>query len=189
MPVPGTIEIPAGLSSERNPPWPCLVGSLAPPASSLSVSRWQPCPVAPGSGPGHHRSHPRHGHGFHRATVVRRHGDAAATSRPTPQRSLTTNASGVSMSATLLRVGNYDVSARALGFRESSRGQRCGSDWARRSTLNFALAPQVVQLQELTVAAEPALDVTELGLGHPAERRGGRRVCPTTAATSSTSPR
>src|SRR3954453_5274669 len=36
------------------------------------------------------------------------------------QRTLTTNASGVYV-ATLLRAGQYDISARALGFREKPR--------------------------------------------------------------------
>ncbi|HEV8176348.1 MAG TPA: TonB-dependent receptor, partial [Gemmatimonadales bacterium] len=75
------------------------------------------------------------------------------------QRSLTTNQRGV-YAATLLRVGNYDVSARALGFRESRRsGVPVGL--GETVTLDFSLAPQVVQLQELTVQAEPALDVSQ----------------------------
>jgi len=74
-------------------------------------------------------------------------------------RSLTTNQRGV-YAATLLRVGNYDVSARALGFRESRRsGVPVGL--GETVTLDFALAPQVVQLQELTVQAEPELDVSQ----------------------------
>jgi hypothetical protein len=67
------------------------------------------------------------------------------------ERTLTTNASGV-YAATLLRVGSYDVGARALGFRESRRDSvavRLGETVER----NFALAPQVVQLQELTAQA------------------------------------
>ncbi|MEA2724431.1 MAG: hypothetical protein QOH59_2202, partial [Gemmatimonadales bacterium] len=75
------------------------------------------------------------------------------------QRTLTTNQRGV-YAATLLRVGNYDVSARAVGFRESKRsGVPVGL--GETVTLDFALAPQVVQLQELTVQAEPALDVSQ----------------------------
>ncbi len=75
------------------------------------------------------------------------------------QRSLTTNQRGV-YAATLLRVGNYDVSARAVGFRESKRsGVPVGL--GETVTLDFALAPQVVQLQELTVEAEPTLDVSQ----------------------------
>jgi carboxypeptidase family protein len=75
------------------------------------------------------------------------------------ERSLTTNQRGI-YAATLLRVGNYDVSARALGFRESRRrGVPVGL--GETVTLDFALAPQVVQLQELTVEAEPALDVSQ----------------------------
>ncbi len=67
------------------------------------------------------------------------------------ERILTTNASGVYI-ATLLRVGTYDVEARAVGFQESRRDSvqvRLGET----VEINFALAPQVVQLQELTVAA------------------------------------
>src|SRR6185295_7760879 len=45
------------------------------------------------------------------ATVTLRHRETNA------QRTLTTNASGVYV-ATLLRVGLYDIRARALGFRE-----------------------------------------------------------------------
>ena len=72
------------------------------------------------------------------------------------QRTLNTNASGTYV-ATLLRVGSYDIGARALGFRESRRdsvGLRLGETVER----NFALAPQVVQLQELTAAAEAPVD-------------------------------
>jgi carboxypeptidase family protein len=72
-------------------------------------------------------------------------------------RTLSTNASGVYV-ATLLRVGSYDVGARALGFRESRRDSvavRLGETVER----SFALAPQVVQLEELTaLAPEAAVD-------------------------------
>ena len=70
------------------------------------------------------------------------------------ERTLSTNASGVYV-ATLLRVGSYDIGARALGFRESRRdsvGVRLGETVER----NFALAPQIVQLQELTALAPEA---------------------------------
>src|SRR4051812_3642410 len=74
-------------------------------------------------------------------------------------RSLNTNASGVYV-ATLLRVGLYDIGARALGFREARRdsvGLRLGETVDE----SFVLAPQAVQLQELSVSApEPAVDVT-----------------------------
>jgi hypothetical protein len=86
------------------------------------------------------------------ATVTLRHRETNA------QRTLTTNASGVYV-ATLLRVGLYDLRARALGFREDRADSvpvRLGETVER----SFALAPQVVQLQELTVSAEPAVDVT-----------------------------
>jgi hypothetical protein len=72
-------------------------------------------------------------------------------------RILNTNASGTYV-ATLLRVGSYDMGARALGFRESRRDSvavRLGETVER----NFALAPQIVQLQELTAATpEPLVD-------------------------------
>ena len=87
------------------------------------------------------------------ATVTLRHVETNA------ERSLTTNDRGV-YAATLLRVGDYDVSGRALGFRESRRGP-VAVGLGETVTLNFALAPQVVQLQELTVEAEPTLDVSE----------------------------
>jgi hypothetical protein len=87
------------------------------------------------------------------ATVSLRHRATNA------ERTLTTNASGVFV-ATLLRVGIYDMRARGLGFREAQRDSvavRLGET----VELDFALAPQVVQLEELTVAApEPAVDVT-----------------------------
>jgi hypothetical protein len=70
------------------------------------------------------------------------------------ERTLNTNASGVYV-ATLLRVGSYDIGARALGFRESRRDSvavRLGETVER----NFALAPQIVQLQELTALAPEA---------------------------------
>ena len=76
------------------------------------------------------------------------------------ERTLTTNASGVYI-ATLLRVGTYDVAARAVGFQESRRDSvnvRLGET----VEINFALAPQVVELQELTVAApERGVDPTQ----------------------------
>ncbi len=75
------------------------------------------------------------------------------------ERTLTTNASGVYI-ATLLRVGTYDVAARAVGFQEDRRDSvqvRLGET----VEINFMLAPQVVQLQELTVAApERGIDPT-----------------------------
>jgi hypothetical protein len=74
------------------------------------------------------------------------------------ERVLTTNESGVYV-ATLLRVGTYDVSARALGFQEGKRSQltlRLGETLE----VPFQLVPQVVQLQEISVAAEPLIDVT-----------------------------
>ncbi len=87
------------------------------------------------------------------ATVTLRHVETNAS------RSLTTNDRGV-YAATLLRVGNYDASSRALGYRESRRGA-VAVGLGETVTLNFTLIPQVVQLQELTVEAEPVLDVTE----------------------------
>ncbi len=75
------------------------------------------------------------------------------------ERTLTTNERGVFV-ATLLRVGRYDVRARAVGFRESERtgvGLRLGETL----DLPFVLAPQAVQLQEITVAGgEQTVEVT-----------------------------
>ena len=76
------------------------------------------------------------------------------------ERVLTTNERGVFV-ATLLRVGTYNVTARALGFQAS---QRSGVALRLGETVDlpFALAPQAVQLQELTATAqEPAVDVTK----------------------------
>src|SRR5919112_1237688 len=87
------------------------------------------------------------------ATVTLRHTETNA------ERSLTTNDRGV-YAATLLRVGNYDVTGRAVGYRESRRGA-VAVGLGETVTLTFSLAPQVVQLQELTVEAEPTLDVSE----------------------------
>jgi hypothetical protein len=74
------------------------------------------------------------------------------------ERVLTTNERGVYV-ATLLRVGTYEVTARALGFQEKKE-----SDLILRlgETLDvpFALIPQAVQLQEITVSGEPLIDVT-----------------------------
>ncbi len=89
------------------------------------------------------------------------------------QRTLNTNASGVYV-ATLLQVGHYDIRARALGFREARRDSvalRLGET----VQTDFALAPQVVQLEELTVSAEPPVDVTSSESATRLERRGGRR--------------
>src|SRR5690348_14776208 len=76
------------------------------------------------------------------------------------ERVLTTNERGVYV-ATLLRVGRYDITARALGFQEDSLPGvevRLGET----QDASFALIPQVVQLEEITVAgAEPPVDVTK----------------------------
>src|SRR5829696_1442654 len=87
------------------------------------------------------------------ATVTLRHLETNAS------RSLTTNDRGI-YAATLLRVGAYDVTARALGFRESRRGP-VAVGLGEEVPLNFTLIPQAVQLQELTVSAEPPVDVTQ----------------------------
>ncbi|MEO6055335.1 MAG: TonB-dependent receptor, partial [Gemmatimonadales bacterium] len=75
------------------------------------------------------------------------------------ERVLTTNERGVYV-ATLLRVGTYEVTARALGFQES---RRTGLVLRLGEALDvpFGLTPQAVQLEEITVAAaEPVVDVT-----------------------------
>ena len=74
-------------------------------------------------------------------------------------RVLTTNDLGVYV-GTLLRVGTYDVGARALGFTEA---RRSGVPLRLGETvdISFGLVPQAVQLEEITVAAtEPTVDVT-----------------------------
>jgi hypothetical protein len=68
------------------------------------------------------------------------------------ERVLTTNDRGVYV-ATLLRVGTYDVAARALGFLEEKR-TRLGLRLGETLDVPFALKPQAVQLEEITVAAE-----------------------------------
>jgi hypothetical protein len=76
------------------------------------------------------------------------------------ERVLTTNERGVFV-ATLLRVGTYEVAARAVGFRES---RRTGVTLRLGEALDlpFVLARQAVQLQEITVAAaEPVVDATQ----------------------------
>ncbi|HEY4647542.1 MAG TPA: TonB-dependent receptor, partial [Gemmatimonadales bacterium] len=76
------------------------------------------------------------------------------------ERTLTTNTSGVYV-ATLLRVGQYDIRARALGFREKQR-DTVAVTLGETVEANFSLTPQAVQLEELTVAApEPEVDVTK----------------------------
>jgi hypothetical protein len=76
------------------------------------------------------------------------------------ERVLTTNERGVYV-ATLLRVGTYDITARALGFREAKRTSlplRLGETLDQ----SFALVPQAVQLQEITVAGEePTVDPSQ----------------------------
>ncbi len=74
-------------------------------------------------------------------------------------RTLTTNQQGV-YAATLLRVGTYDVNSRAVGFRADKR-DKVPVTLGETVEINFALAPQVVQLQELTVSAEPEPDVSQ----------------------------
>ena len=75
------------------------------------------------------------------------------------ERVLNTNSRGVYV-GTLLRVGTYSVRARSLGFIEAQRSNiplRLGET----VEVNFALAPQAVQLEEIQVAAqEPVVDVT-----------------------------
>ena len=79
------------------------------------------------------------------ATVVLQHRETNA------ERSITTNSSGVYV-ASLLRVGTYDISVRAIGFAMATQKGvvvRLG-DAARA---DFALRRQAVQLQDLSVAA------------------------------------
>ncbi len=71
------------------------------------------------------------------------------------ERTLTTNSSGVYV-ATLLRVGVYDLKARAVGYREE-REDSVAVGLGETVETNFALAPQIVQLQELTAEAPELL--------------------------------
>jgi hypothetical protein len=105
--------------------------------------------------------------GVIRGTVSDSSGNAIAGARVTlhnvetnAERVLITNDRGVYV-GTLLRVGTYDVSARALGFREDRRS-RLNLRLGETLDLPFILAPQVIQLQEITVAGEePLVDVTQ----------------------------
>jgi hypothetical protein len=85
------------------------------------------------------------------ATVTLRHRETNAV------RTLSTNASGVYV-ATLLRVGEYSLQARALGFKEERRDS-IGLRLGETVEVSFSLIPQAIQLQELTVSAEPVIDV------------------------------
>ena len=111
------------------------------------------------AGPGHHRGHSRRRLRFDRRSLSGAQVSLINT-ETNAERVLTTNERGVFV-ATLLRVGTYNVTARALGFQASQRsgvGLRLGET----VDLPFALAPQAVQLQELTATAqEPAVDVTQ----------------------------
>ena len=72
------------------------------------------------------------------------------------RRELTTNESGVYV-ASLLRVGSYDVGARALGFTPLQRSNvplRLGES----AVVDFRLERRAVELQEVTVAAERVTD-------------------------------
>jgi hypothetical protein len=76
------------------------------------------------------------------------------------ERVLTTNERGVFV-GTLLRVGTYNVTARAVGFLASQKNAiqvRLGET----VDLPLALEPQAIQLQEITATAPPPLiDVTQ----------------------------
>jgi hypothetical protein len=73
------------------------------------------------------------------------------------ERTLTTNASGVYV-ATLLRVGVYDIKARAVGYRQEQEDS-VAVGLGETVETNFALAPQIVQLEELLAEApEPLVD-------------------------------
>ena len=125
------------------------------------------CCVALAASPGRLSAQAQATTGVIRGTVTDSTGGALAGASVTlrnaetnAERVLTTNARGVYV-ATLLRVGTYDVTARALGFQESKRTGltlRLGET----QDVSFALVPQAVQLQEITVAAaEPPVDVTK----------------------------
>ncbi len=74
------------------------------------------------------------------------------------ERTLNTNSRGAFV-GTLLRVGTYDVRARSLGFQEAQR-DTVGLRLGETVDLEFALIPQVVQLEEITVAGTPTVDVS-----------------------------
>jgi len=75
------------------------------------------------------------------------------------QRSITTNASGIFV-ASLLPLGTYDVTARAVGFNET---KRTGVVVLVGATVELALALTTIELQAVTVEAEkPVIDVTRV---------------------------
>ncbi len=86
-------------------------------------------------------------------------------------RVLTTNERGAFV-GTLLRVGTYDVGARALGFQEAKRDS-VGLRLGETVDLQLALIPQAFQLEELTVSGEPTDRRLRLGVGYPAQRGSG----------------
>jgi hypothetical protein len=102
------------------------------------------------------------------------------------ERTLTTNASGVYV-ATLLRVGVYDIRARAVGYR-AKQEDSVAVGLGETVETNFALAPQIVQLEELLAEApEPLVDPTK---SESATRLGVEAVdSPTMGGTSSTTRR
>ncbi len=75
------------------------------------------------------------------------------------QRSITTNASGVFV-ASLLPLGTYDVTARAVGFNETGR---TGVVVLVGATVELALALTPIELNAITVEADrPVIDVTRV---------------------------
>jgi hypothetical protein len=75
------------------------------------------------------------------------------------QRSITTNASGVFV-ASLLPLGTYDVTARAVGFNET---RRSGIVVRVGEMVELALALTAIELQAITVeATAPVVDVTRV---------------------------
>jgi hypothetical protein len=75
------------------------------------------------------------------------------------QRSITTNASGVFV-ASLLPLGTYELTARAVGFNET---RRTGVTVLVGATVELALALTPIELPAVTVEAEkPVIDVTRV---------------------------
>ena len=110
----------------------------------------RPSRFPPRPGPGHHRRHPRHRHRLLRQRAL----GGVVTLRNTEtnaERTLTTNERGVYVAHAAPGRHLRRVGAGARLPRVPARpGWRSG--WARRWSCSFALAPQVVQLQEITVA-------------------------------------
>ena len=120
--------------------------------------------------------------GVIRGTITDSTGGARSAGAPVTLRNAETNAERVLTHERARGVRGHAAPGRHLrrdgpgagvpGGEEDGAGAPAGRD---AGPVPFALAPQAVQLQEITVAGvEPTIDVTTFGERHPARRRGGR---------------